>query len=55
MEAAALRARPVFRNVGPVFGALLTGTLLLLALVSLVWTPYSPIAIDVGHKLATPS
>ena len=55
MEAAVLRARPVFRLAGLLCGAVLTGALLLLALVSLVWTPYSPVAIDVGHKLAPPS
>jgi peptide/nickel transport system permease protein len=55
MEAAALRARPAFHNAGLLCGAVLTGALLLLALVSLVWTPYSPIVIDVGHKLAPPS
>ncbi|RBP15770.1 peptide/nickel transport system permease protein [Roseiarcus fermentans] len=36
-------------------GAVLTGALLLMAAVSLVWTPYPPAAIDIPHKLAPPS
>jgi peptide/nickel transport system permease protein len=43
------------RRLGLVSGALLTGLLLVLALVSLVWTPHSAIAIDVAHRLAAPS
>ncbi len=36
-------------------GALCVSVLILAALVSLVWTPYPPAAIDVPHKLALPS
>lgn len=55
MLLARARARPLFRHAGLTCGALLTGLLLALALVSLVWTPHSAIAIDVAHKLASPS
>jgi peptide/nickel transport system permease protein len=36
-------------------GCALTGVLLLSAALSLVWTPYDPIAIDLNHPLAPPS
>ena len=36
-------------------GAALVGALFLAAAISLVWTPYSPAAIDVPHKFAPPS
>jgi len=36
-------------------GAALAGALLAMAAVSTVWTPYSPAAIDIPHKLAQPS
>lgn len=55
MLLARARARPLFRHAGLTCGAVLTGLLLALALVSLVWTPHSAIAIDVAHKLASPS
>jgi peptide/nickel transport system permease protein len=37
------------------FGAALVAILIAAALVSLVWTPYPPTAIDIPHKFATPS
>jgi peptide/nickel transport system permease protein len=52
---AALRTRPFFRHAGLTCGASLTGALILLAIVSLFWTPRSATAIDVAHKLAPPS
>lgn len=55
MASAALPARSFFRHAGLSCGALLTGALLVLGLVSLFWTPHSPTAIDVAHKLAPPS
>jgi peptide/nickel transport system permease protein len=36
-------------------GAILAALLLAAAVVSLVWTPYPPAAIDIPHKLAAPS
>jgi peptide/nickel transport system permease protein len=36
-------------------GAVLTGAMVAIALVSLVWTPYPPTKIDILHKLARPS
>jgi peptide/nickel transport system permease protein len=36
-------------------GAALTAALLLVALLSYLWTPYPPAAIDIPHKLAPPS
>jgi peptide/nickel transport system permease protein len=36
-------------------GAILTAGLLAAAIVSFVWTPYSPAAIDIPHKFAQPS
>ena len=36
-------------------GAFCVAVLILAALLSLVWTPFPPAAIDVPHKLATPS
>ena len=36
-------------------GAALVAALLLMAAVSVVWTPYPPAAIDIPHKLAPPS
>jgi peptide/nickel transport system permease protein len=47
--------RRIFRNAGLALGMALTGLVVLAALVSLVWTPHSPTAIDVAHKLAPPS
>jgi peptide/nickel transport system permease protein len=55
MASAALSARSFFRQAGLGCGVLLTGALVVLGLVSLVWTPHSPTAIDVAHKLAPPS
>ena len=52
---AAMRSRPVFRQAGLICGVVLTVALILVALVSLVWTPHSATAIDVAHKLAPPS
>ncbi len=36
-------------------GVLLVGLLFLAAVLSLIWTPYPPAALDVPHKLALPS
>ena len=36
-------------------GAILSSALLLAAVVSFFWTPYPPAAIDIPHKLASPS
>ncbi len=36
-------------------GAALVATLIAAALLSLIWTPYPPTAIDIPHKLAPPS
>lgn len=36
-------------------GGAITAALVLLAMVALVWTPYSPTRIDILHKLAAPS
>jgi peptide/nickel transport system permease protein len=36
-------------------GAVLAGLVVLVALVSMAWTPYSPLDIDVSNKLAEPS
>jgi len=36
-------------------GAAITAVLVAMALVSLVWTPYAPTAIDIVHRLAAPS
>ena len=49
------RGRRILRHAGLTVGAVLTGLVVLVALVSLVWTPQSATAIDVAHKLATPS
>jgi peptide/nickel transport system permease protein len=49
------RRRRVFRHAGLALGVALTACIVLVALVSLVWTPQSPTAIDVAHKLALPS
>ncbi len=60
MSAVAERGRParrrrVFRHWGLVCGAILTALLLLIALVSLVWTPHSATAIDLTQRLLPPS
>jgi peptide/nickel transport system permease protein len=49
------RRRRIFRHVGLILGVALTALVILVALISLVWTPHSPTAIDVAHKLAPPS
>jgi peptide/nickel transport system permease protein len=38
-----------------ILGGVITGLLLLMALTSLFWTPYSPTAMDILHKLGRPS
>jgi peptide/nickel transport system permease protein len=38
-----------------VVGAAITAVVIATALVSLIWTPYPAAAIDIAHKLATPS
>jgi peptide/nickel transport system permease protein len=43
------------RRVGLTCGLALTGLLIVVALVSLIWTPQSATAIDIAHKLASPS
>jgi peptide/nickel transport system permease protein len=53
--AAAEGRRWIFRHAGLTLGMVLTGLVIVAALVSLVWTPHSPTAIDVAHKLAPPS
>jgi len=45
----------IFRHAGLIIGAALTALLVLVAIVSLVWTPQSATAIDVARKLAPPS
>ena len=47
--------RRIFRHAGLIVGAALTALVVLVAIVSLVWTPQSATAIDVAHKLAPPS
>jgi len=49
------RGRRILRHAGLTVGAALTAVVVLVALVSLVWTPQSATAIDVAHKLAAPS
>jgi peptide/nickel transport system permease protein len=58
MSAAALpagRLRRAFRHPSFAIGASLTALLLLVAAVSIVWTPHSPYDIDMAAKLASPS
>lgn len=43
------------RNTRILAGSAITGVILALALVSLVWTPYGPTAIDIIHRLGGPS
>lgn len=47
--------KKIWRNRSLLIGATVTGLILAMALVSLVWTPYPPTRIDIIHKLATPS
>ncbi len=49
------RRRRIFRHAGLALGAVLTAAVILVALVSLVWTPQSATAIEVADKLAPPS
>lgn len=42
-------------NLSLALGALLTGALVVVAALSFVWTPWPPAAIDIPHKLASPS
>jgi peptide/nickel transport system permease protein len=42
-------------RLNALLGGMLVGALLLTVLLSLVWTPYDPIAIDLDHPLAPPS
>ncbi|PJI42005.1 ABC transporter permease [Ferrovibrio sp.] len=44
-----------FKHRSFVVGAVLTGFVLGMALLSLVWTPYSPTAINIRHRMAMPS
>ena len=43
------------RRASLLLGGAVTGSLAAIALMSLVWTPYSPTAMDIAHKLAPPS
>lgn len=47
--------RHAARHKGLMIGALLVGLVLLAALVSLVWTPWPPLQMDIAHKLKGPS
>jgi peptide/nickel transport system permease protein len=47
--------RRATRNPSFLVGAVLSGLLVLAALISLVWTPYPPAEIDIPHKLQPPS
>jgi peptide/nickel transport system permease protein len=49
------RRRRIGGRAGLTIGAALTAVVVVVALVSLVWTPQSATAIDVAHKLASPS
>ena len=42
-------------NPNLVIGGLIVGFIVLVALVSLFWTPYNPLAVDTSHVLAGPS
>jgi len=48
-------ARRAMRHPSFAVGASLAGLMVVVALISLVWTPYSPYEIDMGSKLALPS
>lgn len=43
------------RSPGLILGAAISAAMVLVAIVSLAWTPYSPTAIDILHRLAPPS
>jgi peptide/nickel transport system permease protein len=45
----------LWRGRSLLVGCIITAAMVLVALVSLVWTPYEPTAIDVLHRLAPPS
>lgn len=45
----------VWRSPSLLGGGVLAALVLLLALISLVWTPYPPTGIDIPHRLAAPS
>jgi peptide/nickel transport system permease protein len=47
--------RPWHRHANLVLGAVITCIIVLAALLSLVWTPYSTSAVDIANKLAPPS
>jgi peptide/nickel transport system permease protein len=47
--------RRLLRRPGLLVGGAITGAILAVALVSLVWTPYPPTHIDILHRLAGPS
>ncbi len=49
------RRRRVFRHAGLALGTVITAFIVVVAVVSLVWTPQSATAIDVAHKLLPPS
>jgi peptide/nickel transport system permease protein len=48
-------ARRSIGSLSLAVGAVLTGVPIAAALLSLVWTPFSPYAIDIPHKLLAPS
>jgi peptide/nickel transport system permease protein len=43
------------RNPNLVIGGLVVGIIVLVAIISLFWTPYNPLAVDTAHVLAGPS
>lgn len=43
------------RRIPLVFGVAITASLVTVALLSLLWTPYDPAGIDIAHRLAAPS
>jgi peptide/nickel transport system permease protein len=54
-EGAPAGLRRWLRNPSAAVGGTVVGVVVLTALVSLVWTPYPPLAVDTSHLLAGPS
>jgi peptide/nickel transport system permease protein len=46
---------PAWRSRNLIGGAAITALMILIAVVSLLWTPYAPTQIDIVHRLAAPS
>ena len=44
-----------FKNLNFSLGVLLSAAVILMALVSLFWTPYDPTAMDARHRMEAPS